>query len=134
MVKIITPALMDLFKSMTEEAMPDVVERLGRGQWVNTGGGTGYYEEDERESFRARLMPLGSVKDIRDIVLTAGRREASGALVLFYPMEVEPLTSDSEVMVNGENYWVTGVVPEGSYTVHRIALLRLGSVGEEPNA
>lgn len=99
------------------------------GAWVDSGGGSGYFGAGTTVTFACRLRSLSNVADIRES-FAGGQLDVSKHLLMYYPLEVEELTSETPLTVDGDKYEVVGVPPLGTYDQHRVVLVRK-QTGEE---
>lgn len=109
---------------MSESAMKStcLIDRAGEGVWVDTGGGSGYYEPSGNDplSFPCRLAPVAGGDEIE----IAERPDALQLVRMTYPISEEPIRASDTPIVDGIKYEVVGVPHERDLAVERHATLR----------
>lgn len=93
------------------------------GDFVDEGGGAGYYEDGDPVTFPCRVMPMDKTADLRE-ALSGGQLDVTRHVLMTYPTRVTEVNSETNVTVDGVEYEVVGVPPIGTYSQHRTALLR----------
>jgi hypothetical protein len=131
----VTPDMLATFRGMTEGAMPDTATMRLPGTWVDEGGGAGHSAPGDEVSFPCRLVATKNATDIREILI-AGQLDVMGTVTMYYPLTVEALNPDQHIRVVSATFGnhecsVVGIPPLSSYSVHRVALLRIVNEGEE---
>jgi hypothetical protein len=125
---IIGPGVLKTFKGMSEGMMPDTATLHLPGARVDDGGGAWHLEEGSDVSFSCRIMPASDKNDLREF-LEAGQLNVTNLLAMYYPLEQDALDAESNLTITSAKfgtarYEVVGAPPLGSFSVHRVAMVR----------